>query len=40
MNPNELIKRILKDVEVELKDEFDRNFERKASLTNPGQRTN
>ncbi|MFA7616763.1 MAG: hypothetical protein WCY16_09315 [Weeksellaceae bacterium] len=30
MNPNELIKRILKDVEVELKDEFDRNFERKA----------
>lgn len=35
MNPNELIKRILKDVEVELKDEFDRNFERKAFFDKP-----
>lgn len=30
MAPANLIKHILKDIKVELKDEFDKNFERKA----------
>lgn len=35
MDSNKLIKNILKDVKVELDDEFDRNFERKAFFDHP-----
>ncbi len=34
-NPEELLKNILSDIEVELTEEFDRNFERKAFFDKP-----
>ena len=37
MNKQELIKNIVQDVKVELDDEFDRNFERKAFFDRPWQ---
>lgn len=40
MNFNQIIKQTLEDIRTKLTDEFDRNFERKAFLTNVGAKPN